>query len=122
MASRAEAIHEAQEQDWITGEEYARERKRLFDAGIPYPDAPEFHELFARIDARDEFLFETYGRPLMSAHPGDWVAIDLTGSVIVRDTELQALQDGTWEFGGGNFCLRRLSSEPEATLLTPGSD
>ena len=42
-----------QEQDWITGEEFGRENRRLIDAGVP-DEAPEFEALFERVRLRDD--------------------------------------------------------------------
>lgn len=60
-----------QEQQWITGEEIGRENRRLIEAGIA-DDAPEFQALIARVVARDNDLYERYGRGYLETHRGKW--------------------------------------------------
>src|SRR6266851_5309468 len=60
-----------QEQQWITGEEMGCENRRLIEAGVP-DDAPEFQELIARVAARDNDLYERYGKSYLDTHPGKW--------------------------------------------------
>src|SRR5687768_3281692 len=97
-------------ENWITGEEFAAERRRLFDAGYK-PSSPEYTALTRRVDERDTYLFETYGQPLMASHPGKWVAISLDGEVVLADRELEAMQEGQTRFGPGNFCVSRLQAD-----------
>jgi hypothetical protein len=76
-----------QEQPWITGEEIGRENRRLIEAGIP-DEAPEFQELFARVAARDNEMYERYGKRYLDTHRGKWIAISLDGQVRSEDGKL----------------------------------
>ena len=100
-----------QDEVWITGEEFGRERRRLIAAGIP-DDAPEFVALRARKRARDDYLYERYGKPLMDKHSGKWIGIALDGRVIIRDTASELSWDAREEFGGGNYSKRKLAEFP----------
>jgi hypothetical protein len=92
---------------WITGEEYEAERQRLLASGHK-SNSPEYQALLERIDARNDYLFERYGRPLMEQYRGKWAAISLDGSVEINESELAAMRRGRERFGSGNFCLTRL--------------
>ena len=74
------SINVKQEQQWITGEEIGRENRRLIEAGVP-DDAPEFQALIARIAARDNDLYERYGKSYLDTHPGEWIAISREGVI-----------------------------------------
>jgi hypothetical protein len=100
-----------QEQHWITGEEFARENRRLIEAGVP-DEAAEFQALFTRVRERDDALFERYGKPLLQSHYGKWAAISPAGGVIIRDTAGEAVWAGAETFGEGEFALRRLADFP----------
>jgi hypothetical protein len=102
---------------WITGEEYGCERRRLIEAGVP-DDAPEFRELEARVDARDDFLFERYGKPLIDEHYGKWIGISIDGRVIVRNTSAELSLAAREAFGGGNYSKRKLADFPGYELLS----
>jgi hypothetical protein len=104
-------------QDWITPEEAHRERRRLIEAGLP-ADAPEFDALRERVGARDDFLYESYGKPLLAEHRGRWIAIALDGRVEICDTPGQAAWAGTHVFGEGRFALRKLDDFPGFTTPT----
>ncbi len=106
-----------QEQRWITGEEIGRANRRLIDAGIS-DEAPEFQELIARVVARDNFLFERYGKSYVDSHPGKWIAISLDGQVIVRDTAGEVTWAADEAFGGGNFAKRKLAEFPGHELFS----
>jgi hypothetical protein len=105
-----------QERQWISGEEIGRENRRLIDAGIP-DDAPEFQELFARIAARDNTLYERYGKPYLEIHPGKWIAISLDGQVIIRDTAGEVTWAANQAFGDGNYSKRKLAAFPGHELF-----
>jgi hypothetical protein len=107
-----------QEHQWITGEEFGRENRRLIDAGVP-DDAPEFQELFARIRARDNHLYERYGRDHLATHQGKWIAISLEGQVIIRDTAGEVTWAASEAFGDGNYAKRKLAEFPGHQLLSP---
>lgn len=104
-----------QEQEWITGEELGRERRRLITAHVP-DEAPEFRDLWARVDARDDALYERYGKPLLDTYPGKWIAISLEGTTVVRDTAGEAGRAASEAFGPGNFALRKLAPFPGLTM------
>ena len=97
-----------QKQNWITGEEYGRERRRLLQSGAS-DDSPEMRELDARVDARDDYLYEQYGKPYMKTHYGKWIAIAADGRVIIRDTASELGSVARQEFGPGNFSKRKLN-------------
>jgi hypothetical protein len=100
-----------QEQRWMTGEEIGRENRRLIDAGVP-DEAPEFQAFFDRIRARDDFLYEKFGKQYLDTHPNKWIAISLDGEVIIRDTASATIHEATDRFGAGNFAMRRLAEFP----------
>jgi hypothetical protein len=97
-------------QDWITGEEYGRERARLIRAGVP-DDAPEFRELEARVDARNEYLFETYGRPYMHTHHGQWIVLAEDGRSVVGSNRRKLLDDAIQAFGSAIAVVQRLDDK-----------
>jgi hypothetical protein len=99
------------QQQWITGEEAGRENRRLIEAGVP-DDAPEFQELIARIVARDDYLYERYGKQYLATHPGKWIAISLDGQVIIRDTAGEVSWAASEAFGDGNYAKRKLAEFP----------
>jgi hypothetical protein len=112
MCSASEnAMSIESEQEWITGEEIGRENRRLIEAGIP-DNAPEFRELIARVVARDDYLYERYGKPYLDTHFGKWIAISLDGQVIIRDTAGEVSWAASEAFGDGNFCKRKLAEFP----------
>jgi len=97
------------ETKWITGEELGRVRRRLIELGVP-DDAPEFQELWRRVDERDDYLFERYGRPYMETHPGKWIAISLEGEVFLGDTATEVTWRATERVGRGNYSKRKLTA------------
>lgn len=105
-----------QEQHWITGEEIGRENRRLIEAGVPN-DAPAFQELITRIAARDNYLFEHYGKRYLDTHPGKWIAIALDGEVIIRDTASEVTWAAGEAFGDGNYSKRKLAEFPGHELF-----
>src|SRR5947207_11407046 len=104
------------EQEWITGEEIGRENRRLIEAGKP-DDSPEFRELIARIVARDDALYERYGKRYLDTHYGKWIAISLDGQVIIRDTAGEATWAASEAFGDGNYAKRKLAEFPGHELF-----
>lgn len=100
-----------QDQQWITGEEFGRERRRLIQEGIP-DEAAEFQALYDRVQARDDYLYERYGKPHLESHHGQWIAISMSGDVIIRNTASETIWAGAEKFGEGNFALRRLAEFP----------
>jgi hypothetical protein len=105
-----------QEQRWITGEEIGRENRRLIEAGIP-DSAPEFQELLARIVARDNHLYERYGKSYLDTDPGKWIAISLDGRVIIRNTAGEVTWAADEAFGEGNYAKRKLAEFPGHELF-----
>src|SRR5688572_7098726 len=95
---------ERTQRTWITGEEYGRERRRLIAAGLP-ADAPEFAKLRHQVAERDEYLFERYGKAYLSTHAGKWVAVSLSGDVLIRDRPGDLIWDADEAFGRGNFSM-----------------
>ena len=110
------SINVKQEQQWITGEEIGRENRRLIEAGVP-DDAPEFQELIARIAARDNYLYERYGKSYLDTHPGEWIAISREGQVILRNTAGEVTWAASETFGEGNYAKRKLAEFPGHELF-----
>src|SRR5947199_109196 len=96
------------EQQWITGEEFGRERRRLIEAGVA-DDAPEFQQLNRRVMERNEALWDRYGKQYLRSHPGKWIAISLDGEVLIRDQAGKVMWDGDGRFGPGNFAVWKLA-------------
>src|SRR5579862_4248509 len=107
-----------QRHDWITGEEFNRERRRLIDAGVP-DRAPEFQALYERLGERDDYLYERFGKPYLESHPGQWIAISADGEVIIHPDPVEVMRESRRRFGPGNASLRRLADPPGFQLLTP---
>jgi hypothetical protein len=105
-----------QEERWITGEEIGREYRRLIEAGVSY-EAPEFQELFTRITARDNELYERYGKRYLDTQRGKWIAISLDGQVIIRDTAGEVTWAAGEAFGDGNYAKRKLADFPGHVLF-----
>jgi len=103
---------------WITGPEFAAERRRLLDWGYDY-NSPEYQELQRRVSERNAYLWETYARPLLLEHPGWWIAVSLDGEVLLADRELEAMKQGRARFGAGNYLLARLDESRGAGQLGP---
>jgi hypothetical protein len=104
-----------QDQQWITGEEYGRERRRLLKLGVP-DDAPEFQELHRRITARNDYLYERYGKRYRETHEGKWIAISQTGEVLIRDTAGEVMWAATDAWGPGHAAVRKLAEFPGHVL------
>jgi hypothetical protein len=106
-----------QDQRWMTGEEVGRENRHLIEAGIP-DEAPEFQELIARITARDNDLYERYGKSYLDTHPGKWIAISLDGQVIIRNTAGEVTWAAGEAFAEGNYAKRKLAEFPGHELFS----
>ncbi len=103
---------------WITGEEFALERRRLLETGQGFP-SPAYLELRARLAERDDSLFERFGRPFVTSHGDQWIAISLHGETIIRPTGSDAMRLARERFGEGNFAFRKLNeigAEPYRAL------
>lgn len=96
------------EPQWISSEEFGRERRRLIEAGVP-DDDPQFSALYRRVLERDDHFFELYGLPYKEKHPGKWIAVAFDGRVLVRERAVDAMRDGAETFGKGNFFTRKLN-------------
>ena len=105
-----------EDQVWITGEELGRERRRLIEAGVP-ESAPEYLALRAQIRVRDNYLFERYGKPLMDQNYGKWIAISRNGAYIIRETATEVTVAAERDFGGGDYCKRKLAEFPGHDIL-----
>ena len=103
---------------WITGEEYVAEWQRLRAAGS-LPRSPQYLALRDRIQRRDDFIWEKFGKLLLEKHPGKWAAIHLSGETIIEAKQVDALRKGKERFGTGGFCLRKLSDPLGDTLYSP---
>jgi hypothetical protein len=96
---------------FITTEEVGREWRRLVSEGL-YPDSADYDCFMARLGERDDWLYQTYGRPLMEQYPGKWVAISLNGDTLVRNTSGEAGSAGKEQFGDGGYTVRKLAEFP----------
>jgi hypothetical protein len=105
-----------QQEQWITGEEFARENRRLIEAGIP-DEAPEFQALFDRAQARDDSLYERYGKQYLATHYGKWIAISPDGDIIIENTAGDVLHAARERFGPGNAAIRKLAEFPGYDFL-----
>jgi hypothetical protein len=105
-------------QTWITGAEYQAERRRLLDLGYG-SDSPEYRALARRVDERNDYLWETYGVPLLTKYPGKWIAISPEGEVILADREVDILRLARERFGAGTSCIARLDESRGAHRIGP---
>lgn len=51
-------------------------------------------------------LYEKYAKPLEKKHWGEFVAISMSGKVVVAPTLLEAMRKATAAFGRGNFLFK----------------
>jgi hypothetical protein len=100
-----------QERDFITGEEFTREWRRLMQSRAQRSD-PAYEALIRRVAARDEHLYERYATPYLRTHAGQWIAVAADGRVVIRERSADALRDAEREFGPANFAFRRLADFP----------
>jgi hypothetical protein len=112
------SVTETEPKTWITGEEYAAEWKRLREAraGI---DSPERQALMRRVDERNEYLWRTFGLPLVAANRGRWAAIGLDGEVILDDSDPELSEKAQRRFGPGGYALRNLDDRGAAICTGP---
>ena len=97
--------------DWMTGDEFNRERLRLIREGVPDED-PRFVALRRRMMERNHHLFEKYGKQLIEKYPNWYVAIAADGRTLVRKYAGDAEFDGEAEFQTYDFAVFRLSDPP----------
>src|SRR2546423_808567 len=93
---------------WITGDEFGQERRKLLQAGFD-DDSPELQRLWGLVHERDEYLWETYAKPLIEQHPGEWAAVSLRGQVVIRRTGAEVHRAAREQFGPANFVYGRLA-------------
>lgn len=62
---------------------------------------------------RNRRLYDRYGRPLEVSHTGQFVAIGVSGEVILGDDDVQVLDQALAKFGRGNFAFRRVGPDGE---------
>jgi hypothetical protein len=67
---------------------------------------------------RDRQLYERYGRPLESAHKGEYIAISPDGKTILGSRAAEVLRQAIDAFGSGNFALRRVGYRTFGRWLT----
>jgi hypothetical protein len=106
------------EQNWITGPEFGAELRRLIREGASDED-PQMVELYRRVNERDDYLFNRYGKHLRSENEGRWVAISFEGEVILGDSLGEVIHAADERWGSGNAALRKLADSPGLQLLTP---
>lgn len=105
----------ATQTEWMTGDEFNREYRKLVDRGVAEED-PEMRALFRRMSERNHWLFERYGKPLISKYP-DWlVAISPDGKTLVGQRRGELAHEAEEKFGTYDFALFRLSEMPYDTL------
>ena len=63
---------------------------------------------FVREAKQKERLYAQYGKPLESAHKGEYVAISRDGRTIVGKRMGEVLHKAEEDFGGGNFSMARI--------------
>lgn len=107
-----------QEHNWITGPEYRTEWQRLKAAGVPYDD-PRYEALRARLTARDNYLYERFGKVHRPGNEGRWIAISLEGEVILGDTLGEVIHAAHERWGSGGAALRKLADFPGLEWVTP---
>ncbi len=66
---------------------------------------------------RDDALYEKYARHLEAEHKGEFVAIGLSGELIVQDNMTNALVAAVGKFGKGNFALKRIGFDYEMEAI-----
>ena len=110
----------AAERQWITGEEYGAERRRLIAQGCGY-GSPEYRALQQKVSERNDYIWRTYAVPLLPHHPGMWVAVSVDGEVLLAERELDAMKLGGARFGPGNYLLARLVDDRGTRRIGPRS-
>jgi hypothetical protein len=66
---------------------------------------PNLDRWLARKAREDRRLYEVYGKALMEAHQGEYVAIGFDGQVILGKRAGEVLQQAVANFGSGKFAL-----------------
>lgn len=107
-----------QEQNWITGAEFGEERRRLRSLGVSRDD-PRFTALKARVVARDDYLYERYGKQHRPGNEGRWIAISVDAEVLLADTLGEVIHAANARWGEGNAALRKLADFTGLERVTP---
>jgi hypothetical protein len=68
--------------------------------------------------ARDQQLYQQYGKPLEGEHKGEYVAIAADGKTILGARAAEVLQQAVETFGSGNFALKRVGYRTFGKWLT----
>ena len=71
----------------------------------------------ARVAARDNYLYERYGKIHLDTHHGKWIAISLDGQIIIRNTAGEVTWAASEAFGEGNYAKRKLAEFPGHELF-----
>lgn len=101
----------APQTQWITGDEFNREVRRLIDQGVSDED-PRMRTVYARMSERNHYLFERFGKKLVDRYPNWYVAISVDGKTLVRQRAGDLVHDAEDEFGTYDFAVFRLSDPP----------
>jgi hypothetical protein len=93
--------------NWITGAEFGEARRQLIlaDRG----DSPEMDALLQRVRERDNYLWDTYAKPLIEEHRDEWAAVSLEGEMIFGKTASEIISTATEKFGESNFVYGRMA-------------
>ena len=51
-------------------------------------------------------IYEQYVKPLESQHQGEYIAVSPQGQVVLAPSFVEALQQGSQQFGKGNFIFK----------------
>ena len=63
--------------------------------------------------AKDEVLYERYGKQFEPEHNGEFVAISDVGDVLLGANELQLSMQAAAAFGPGKYALRKIGAVAE---------
>jgi hypothetical protein len=81
--------------------------------------SPEAQAFMRKVVARDNYLYDVYGKPLEAEHTGQYVAISLKGETILGDNERAVFKEAENVFGARNFAVRRIGYSPVKKLRGP---
>jgi len=63
---------------------------------------------FKQMKERDNVLYQKYAKHLEKDHRGEFVAIGLSGEILISKNRLQLLKQAIERLGSGNFALRKI--------------
>lgn len=92
----------------ITGQEFGEKRRNLLLAGVR-DDSPEMEHLWKQVRDRNDYLWDTYAKPLIDSHRGEWAAVSLNGEIIFGPTASEVMADATDRFGAANFVYGKMA-------------